>query len=100
MVLHAHMLNPRLFLEDCMRYGAREFWTAGMPWERINAAIDQDFNYIQSKERKSIWSAMCTRNWDNTQDTMHKLIDCSSCGASNAIPWTTCGMDAVLDENE
>ncbi|KAJ4174255.1 hypothetical protein NW754_004670 [Fusarium falciforme] len=100
MVLHTHMLNPRLFLEDCMRYGAREFWAAGMPWEKINAAIDKNFNYIQPEEKKSIWSAMCTRNWDNTQDTLHKLMDCPSCRASNAIPWTTCGVDEVPADNE
>ncbi|KAM6525731.1 hypothetical protein FALCPG4_011265 [Fusarium falciforme] len=100
MVLHTHMLNPRLFLEDCMRYGAREFWAAGMPWEMINAAIDKNFNYIQSEEKKSIWSAMCTRNWNNTQDTLHKLMDCPSCRASNAIPWTTCGVDEVPADND
>ncbi|EEU36855.1 uncharacterized protein NECHADRAFT_42088 [Fusarium vanettenii 77-13-4] len=100
MVLHTHMLNPRLFLEDCMRYGAREFWAAGMPWEKINAAIDKNFNYIQSEERKSIWSAMCARNWDNTQDTMHKLMDCPSCRASIPVPWTTCGMNEGPVDND
>ncbi|RSL46825.1 hypothetical protein CEP54_013669 [Fusarium duplospermum] len=100
MVLHTHMLSPRFFLEDCMRYGAREFWAAGMPWEKINAAIDKNFNYIQSEDNKSVWSVLYSRNWDNTQDSMQKMMNCPSCRASNSIPWTTCGIDAVSVEND
>ncbi|RMJ12454.1 hypothetical protein CDV36_007923, partial [Fusarium kuroshium] len=99
MVMHAHMLSPRFFLEDCMRYGARELWAAGMPWEKINAAIDKNFNYIPSEDNKSVWSVVCSRDWDNTQDSMQKMMNCPSCRASNSIPWTTYGVSVENDQN-
>jgi hypothetical protein len=93
MVYHSHMLNPRAFLEDSLRYGARQFWTAGFPWEHVNRAIDTSFSYNVPDDTKAIWTAHTGCAWDNTQDRLEKLVRCGVCGGDVPIPWTTCGLD-------
>ena len=92
MVMHSHMLNPRAFLEDCMRVGHRPLWLAGLPWKLVNAAIDSDFNYNVSDEAKARWIANTGRAWDNAEDPMVKTIKCPCCSAPSDVPWTTCGL--------
>jgi hypothetical protein len=93
MVLHSHMLNPRAFLEDCLRFGLRGLWLAGMPWRHINAAIDTDFNYNVSDDGKTSWTAKTDRQWENQDDEMVKKMKCPYCSTALSIPWTTCGLD-------
>lgn len=93
MVWHAHMLNPRSFLEDCLRRGLRWFWAAGMPWELVNRMIDADFNYNVSGDCKAAWLAQTDRSWDNADDPMVKSMKCPACNAPVTIPWTTCGLE-------
>ncbi len=93
MVWHAHMLNPRAFLEDAMRFGARRFWTSGMPWEQVNQAIDTDLNYEVSDDAKAAWKATTDRAWDNADDPLIKTMRCPACTGEVEIPWTTCGLD-------
>ncbi|KAI8208595.1 hypothetical protein K4K53_013322 [Colletotrichum sp. SAR 10_77] len=55
LVWHAHMLNPRIYLEDCLRYGHAELWVAGMPWAIVNAAIrGPAFEYVVSDARPGL----------------------------------------------
>lgn len=93
MVLHAHMLNPRAFLEDCIRFGARDIWAAGMPWSVISAAIDpEQGTYSKVPDTaKAHWTATTGRAWDNVQDSSEKLVTCPACSKPTAAPWTTCG---------
>ena len=42
MVWHAYQLNPRDFLEDCIRHGKMGFWRAGLPWSAIDACISNE----------------------------------------------------------
>lgn len=98
MVWHAHMLNPRAFLEDAMLAGLRHFWTTGMPWDLVNSAIDNtSFSYNVSDDCKARWVQQTGLNWDNTDDPLTKEIRCPRCAALVEIPWTTCGLpeDAV-----
>ncbi|KAH6651357.1 hypothetical protein F5144DRAFT_589591 [Chaetomium tenue] len=90
MVWHTHMLNPRAFLEDCMRAGMSAFWATGMPWHVVDKAIDAQFNYTVSDEYKRRWSRDTGRAWDNAEDPMFKRIDCPRCGTQAKVPWTTC----------
>lgn len=92
MVLHTHMLNPRNFLEDCLRVGHRGLWLAGMPWRLVNAAVDNDFNYHVSEEAKARWIGITGRPWDNVEEAMVKVVKCPACHISLEIPWTTCGL--------
>ena len=40
MVWHAYMLNPRAYLEDCVRLGRMALWNTRMPWNAIAGCID------------------------------------------------------------
>lgn len=93
MVWHAHMLNPRAFLEDTLRCGLSSFWASGMPWRLVSAAIDTDFNYNVSDATKAAWVAKTGRNWDNVEDGARKTLRCPSCQAQISPAWTTCGQD-------
>ncbi|KIH87285.1 alpha-ketoglutarate-dependent sulfonate dioxygenase [Sporothrix brasiliensis 5110] len=93
MVLHAHMLNPRAFLEDCIRAGARNVWAAGMPWAAISAAMDPEqgtFSRV-TEAAKTAWTATTQRAWDNVDDDAHKAVPCPACSQLTRAPWTTCG---------
>ncbi|PTB62030.1 hypothetical protein BBK36DRAFT_1172875 [Trichoderma citrinoviride] len=100
MVLHTHMLNPRAFLEDAMRYGLASFWPAGMPWELIHRAIDADFNYNVSDQAKIQWVAKTGHRWRNQDDDMSKILKCPFCPSKNEVPWTTCGMKKDMTDIE
>lgn len=91
MVWHAHMLNPRDYLEDCIRAGRRQFWTAGLPWKLINEAIDTNFNYKVSDACIAAWKTATKLEWDNVDDSMDKRIKCPACSEAISILWTTCG---------
>lgn len=93
MVWHAHMLNPRAFLEDAMLAGLRQLWNTGLPWAAINAAIDSKFNYNASDDCKSNWAIRTGRSWDSGDDPAFKAMQCPACKVPIQIPWTTCGMD-------
>ncbi|KAM0264104.1 hypothetical protein ACHAQJ_000849 [Trichoderma viride] len=91
MVMHAHMLNPRAFLEDAMRANMIEYWTAGMPWQAVNNAISTDLTYKASDEAQTNWVSRTGRNWSNQDDSMTKLLKCPWCKRNMEVPWTTCG---------
>ncbi|PNP42296.1 hypothetical protein TGAMA5MH_05978 [Trichoderma gamsii] len=100
MILHTHMLNPRSFLEDAIRYGLGTFWASGMPWELIHQAIDIDFNYNVSQKAKKYWSALTSRRWRNRKDPMTRVIQCPFCQTDNEVPWTTCGASREANHEE
>lgn len=93
MVWHAHMLNPRAYLEDTMLAGLRQLWNTGLPWAAINAAIDNKFNYNVSDECKTNWMLRTGRSWSSADDPMVKSMPCPACKVPIQIPWTTCGLD-------
>lgn len=90
MVWHAHMLNPRDYLEDCIRTGRQELWAAGMPWDLVNRAIDASFAYRVPNNCPAIWKAATGREWSNDQDSPKKGLNCPTCANPCSIPWTTC----------
>ncbi|KAL7920374.1 hypothetical protein ACQKWADRAFT_162965 [Trichoderma austrokoningii] len=100
MILHTHMLNPRSFFEDSIRYGLGTFWASGMPWELIHQAIDTDFNYNVSNEAKRYWSVATGRRWRNRKDPMTRVVKCPFCQTDNEVPWTTCGASRETNNEE
>lgn len=90
MVMHAHMLNPRAFLEDTMRAGLVEYWTAGMPWKAVSESITVNFEENASEVAKSNW-LLTGRQWNNSADPMVKTLKCPWCKVDMQVPWTTCG---------
>ncbi|RFU74450.1 hypothetical protein TARUN_7775, partial [Trichoderma arundinaceum] len=99
MVMHAHMLNPRGFLEDSMRANMVEYWTAGMPWQAVNNAISTDFTYNASDEAQTSWVSRTERSWANQDDPMTKLLKCPWCKVDMQVPWTTCGMAETKEKS-
>ncbi|KAI0160700.1 hypothetical protein GGR57DRAFT_390743 [Xylariaceae sp. FL1272] len=92
MIWHAHMLNPRAYLEDCIRHGVRNLWHVGIPWQLVNNAIDSKFNYIATLDQKAEWEETSRRKWDNPDDPMSKALpNCNHCNRTNFALWTTCG---------
>lgn len=96
MIWHAHMLNPRAFLEDTMRYGLRAFWTTGMPWEQVNGLIDGQFNYNGTAAAKANWEATTGRAWNNVDEPAVKFLPCPACKEIVEVPWTTCGLPELF----
>ncbi|KXH47813.1 hypothetical protein CSAL01_03306 [Colletotrichum salicis] len=93
LVWHAHMLNPRLYLEDCIRYGYNSLWAAGIPWPIINSAITGPaFDYVVSDACKAHWETHTNLAWRNEDEPGDKVIPCPACSAVVPIPWTTCGL--------
>ncbi|KFA53947.1 hypothetical protein S40293_01804 [Stachybotrys chartarum IBT 40293] len=94
LVWHAYMLNPRLYLEDCLKQGYGSLWASGLPWKVINAAITGDYLLTASEECKVNWTLRTNRDWDNLSDPWEKELPCLACASVNKIPWTTCGLPA------
>lgn len=100
MVWHAFMLNPRNYLEDCVRFGMKDLWATGMPWTAVNEAIDTSFNYNVSGDGQDAFTARTGHSWSNSQDPMTKTIYCPRCTQQLDIPWTTCGKSEKLTVSE
>ncbi|KAI1871097.1 hypothetical protein JX265_006137 [Neoarthrinium moseri] len=92
MVWHAHCLNPHDYLEDCIRAGRRDLWTAGFPWKLVNEAVDSSFNYQVSQGCTTAWTTATGRAWHNVGDSVMKTLKCPACLERLEIPWTTCGV--------
>ncbi|RHZ43114.1 uncharacterized protein CDV56_100086, partial [Aspergillus thermomutatus] len=89
MVWHAHMLNPRAFLEDCIRSGKMSLWAGGFPWETINDCIDNRTLEYDAGDRARIHFRTMTRcSWDNLHGLPEKLIECVTCENMVSVPWT------------
>ncbi|CAK7269799.1 hypothetical protein SEPCBS119000_003755 [Sporothrix epigloea] len=102
MVMHAHMLNPRAFLEDCIRYGAPDIWSAGMPWAPVTAAIDSEhFQFTNVTDTAKVnWTSLTGRAWDNGDDPGTKDVKCPACLKTTSAPWTTCGGGAAQGDSK
>ncbi|KAL4911811.1 hypothetical protein BDW62DRAFT_42329 [Aspergillus aurantiobrunneus] len=99
MVWHAHMLNPRSFLEDCIRNGKISFWSTGFPWEAINACIDdQTLVYDAGSNAATVFTWKTNLQWNNLQDMPSKTLACPSCGHENSAPWTDGRLTLPLDQ--
>src|SRR4051794_40568842 len=88
MVWHSYMLNPRCFLEDCLRFDMMDFWVTGMPWEAVAQSIDSNFNFaVPSEGRRRNFESKTWHMWDNLHDSMDKKISCPKCSTSVDCPW-------------
>ncbi len=90
MVLHAYMLNPRDFLEDCIRFGKINFWATGLPWNLIDSCIDNAcFDYVASAEAIRAFETQTGLMWNNLHDGDDKLISCPGCQKNVKCAWTS-----------
>ena len=89
MVWHAYQLNPRNFLEDCLRFGKLRLWRTGMPWNVINSCIKgNDLELIVSETTKKRFEGVIGEPWEmeDMPDTLEIL--CPGCANSNRVQWT------------
>ncbi len=90
MVWHAYMLNPRDFLEDCIRFGKMDFWATGLPWNVIDPCIDTtSFDYRASAEAMRVFESKTGLTWDNLHDGRNKAIGCPGCQKKVECAWTS-----------
>ncbi|OJD28402.1 hypothetical protein ACJ73_00180 [Blastomyces percursus] len=88
MVWHAYMLNPRDFLEDCIRLGKMSFWRTGLPWAIVNSTIDhRTFEYNPPSEAAVNFSIRTGLQWDSNHDSPCKSLNCPQCEAHVIVPW-------------
>ena len=89
MVLHTFMLNPRVFLEDCIRRGKLPLWHAGFPWALVNDCIDNEtFEYRAPQEAVGALTDGTGLSWDNLEDPVEKTMTCPNCAKPVQCPYT------------
>ena len=89
MVWHAYMLNPRDFLEDCLRTRKMSFWATGMPWKEINACIDNvTLDYDPGETVKAAFTISTGFPWDNLDGPECKISSCPRCHSLVQLSWT------------
>ena len=89
MIWHAYMLNPRDFLEDCLRQGKMKFWRAGMPWAVIDPCINNTtFEYSASDAAVKHFEARTGHKWNSLSDSPNATLDCPSCRRTLHVQWT------------
>lgn len=90
MVWHSYQLNPRAYLEDCLRYGKMQLWHTPMPWKAVTDAIDSEtFVYAPGAEAEGIYQGLTGRSWENTADSEDKLVTCPTCKRSVNAMWAS-----------
>lgn len=109
MVWHAYMLNPRAYLEDCIRHGRMAIWNVEMPWRVVSECIDSEtfehrggeehftaltglpVSHTYAERRCSVYTANgLTSQSDNLAQEETKRIACPRCTTEKKVPWTTC----------
>jgi hypothetical protein len=75
------MLNPRTYLEDCVRYTKQTLWRTQFPWEVIYRSIDNEtFEYTQNDELVTLSFLQTTEHhWDPLRDGKLKKVTCPRC---------------------
>lgn len=91
------MLNPRCFLEDCVRYNKLTFWRSGFPWAAIDSCIDNtSFDFIGTVQAQHLFTKQTGVAWDNLHDPAEVSIPCPRCRQQMTAPWTTSGISHWL----
>ena len=89
MVWHAYMLNPRDFLEDCLRQGKMKFWRAGLPWAVIDPCIDNNtFEYSATQAAMEGFEDSTGYRWNSLNDHPNATIECPFCRRKLYLPRT------------
>ncbi|KAH4044073.1 hypothetical protein HBI24_240210 [Parastagonospora nodorum] len=99
MVWHAYMLNPRIYLEDSVRYTKPTLWRTAFPWARIYQIIDKEtFEYSPGTE--SVFEQATRLRWNSLQDERLATIKCPQCRTTCNLPWTRPPTESVPETLE
>ena len=90
------MLNPRDFLEDCLRQGKMKFWRTGLPWAIINDCIDNNcFEYSASDAATQLFEDRTGYKWNSLLDHPNAIIKCPLCVRELWVPQTGWGKESA-----
>ncbi|KAK5135942.1 hypothetical protein LTR08_004400 [Meristemomyces frigidus] len=91
MVWHAYMLNPRAYLEDCLRQGRMRIWHTPFPWQAAVDCINSEtFAWETGTAASTVFADMTNLPYDNLAMTASMVVCCPKCSTDNSTPWTTC----------
>jgi hypothetical protein len=92
MVYHAYMLNPRDFLEDCLRLGRMQLWHSGFPWQPVVDSINsQTFIYEAGEQAANNFTSLTGLPWDQLDDPRQKQLTCPVCEKALECEFTFAG---------
>lgn len=92
MVWHAYTLNPRAYLEDCLREGRMRLWHTPFPLQAVANHIDPSTHHYEvTKHAMASFTEQTGLGWDNLDGLVSATVDCHVCGLRNTAPWTTYG---------
>jgi len=95
MVWHAYMLNPRAYLEDCLRFGRLRLWHTRFPWQAAAEFVNSEtFAYKPGQGAKGTFEHMTSIPYDNLSMKGERVVECPACYAVNRALWTTCVSDS------
>lgn len=101
MVWHTYMLNPRAYLEDCMRMRRRPQWRTRFPWQLIYESIDEHFVYRPSDASKETFArAVPHAPWDWERDLEDKSVTCPKCSKEVSALYTRVPADISVEAME
>ncbi|KAF2802183.1 uncharacterized protein BDZ99DRAFT_512635 [Mytilinidion resinicola] len=99
MVWHAYMLNPRVYLEDCMRLSRQDLYTTPFPWEQVHKRINGDtFVFTVPAIQKINFEKDTGITWDNIDGPNEKEIACPNCSTTLHVPWTQPPAELLLND--
>ncbi|KAK7204726.1 hypothetical protein BZA70DRAFT_181673 [Myxozyma melibiosi] len=92
MVLHSHMLHPRVYWQDLMRSNRiGVFRSMKMPWEAMESAIQQPSNpngawkYNPFETAREYFELNTMRQFDLEDDSNLKCVVCPQCSSINSV---------------
>lgn len=87
------MLNPRSYLEDCLRQAKMNLWATAFPWDLVSQCIiandEQQYRYDPGLSAQLAWELRTGRRWNNLHDPLSRKLQCPLCSSTIEIPWTT-----------
>lgn len=81
MVFHSYMLNPRAFLQDCLRYSMLGVWKAGFPWQYVERHLSpQSLNFEPPQTCTDAYERVYQEQWHNPGHGTTATLTCPGCG--------------------
>ncbi|KAL8790019.1 MAG: hypothetical protein Q9195_006568 [Heterodermia aff. obscurata] len=101
MILHAFMLNPRNYFEDCIRHRKHNLWIAQFPWAAIDKCIDNiTMEYHPSSTAVQGFTNATHLAWDSLEDVTEAVTSCPRCDRDVLCEWTSLSGSKKLNGNE
>lgn len=92
------MLNPRAYLEDCIRASKMALWNTDFPWALIDHAINlKSLEYNPGEEAVRNFTEITGRPWDNLWEPKEKRLRCLRCSHHFNVLWTTAEIGSSAD---